>query len=110
MADQVFMCYAREDEGFVLELAGALKTQGVPVWLDQWELSGGVDWALKVEEALYRSSHLVVVISPASRASDEVRSETKDLGRDSLTASTHSPGSRRHRRQYRRRLGVWHSS
>ena len=75
MTDQVFMCYAREDEDFVLKLAGALKAQGVPVWIDQWELPVGADWDMEIEEALSKSSHLVLVISPASMRSREVRDE-----------------------------------
>ena len=34
MGNHVFICYARKDSEFVLELATNLKKQGVPVWLD----------------------------------------------------------------------------
>lgn len=75
MAEQVFMCYAREDEDFVLKLAGALKQRGVPIWIDQWDIPGSADWDEEVERALAGSSHLVVVLSPASMKSREVRGE-----------------------------------
>lgn len=41
MSDHVFICYARKDEQFVLELATHLKQRGVPVWVDQWEIVPG---------------------------------------------------------------------
>ena len=75
MPEQVFMCYAREDEDFVLQLAGALKKRGVPIWIDQWDIPRGADWDQEVERALSASSHLVVVLSPASMKSPEVRGE-----------------------------------
>ena len=75
MAGQVFMCYARQDEDFVLKLAGALKGQGVPVWIDQWDIPGSADWDMAIEESLSKSSHMVVVLSPASMKSGEVRGE-----------------------------------
>jgi EAL domain-containing protein (putative c-di-GMP-specific phosphodiesterase class I) len=36
MGDHVFICYAREDQDFVLKLAANLKERGVRVWLDQF--------------------------------------------------------------------------
>ena len=44
MSDHVFICYAREDEAFVLQLGENLKGRGVPVWLDQWDIPPGSDW------------------------------------------------------------------
>ena len=33
--DYVFVCYVRQEEDFVLELATNLKNLGISVWLDQ---------------------------------------------------------------------------
>jgi hypothetical protein len=73
--EYVFMCYSRKDEDFVLSLADALKLRGVPVWVDQWDISAADDWDMEVEQALSGCSHLVVVLSPDSMKSDEVGSE-----------------------------------
>jgi len=43
MADHVFICYAREDQDFVVKPAANLKERGVPVWLDQWDIPASAD-------------------------------------------------------------------
>ncbi len=53
MGDHVFICYARQDEDFVLTLAGNLRQRGVPVWLDQWDIRPSADWDLAIDDALY---------------------------------------------------------
>ena len=52
MGDHVFICYSRKDEDFVLKLATNLKNQGVPVWLDQWDIPSGANWNRTIEKAL----------------------------------------------------------
>jgi hypothetical protein len=44
MGDHLFICYARQDQEFVLKLAANLKELGVPVWLDQWDIPASTDW------------------------------------------------------------------
>jgi hypothetical protein len=75
MDDHVFICYSRKDEDFVLKLATNLKLQGVPVWLDQWDIPSGVNWDRTIEKALKECNRLLLVLSPASVDSDEVQSE-----------------------------------
>ena len=41
MTAKTFVSYAREDSDFVLRLAGDLKAQGVPIWLDKWDIAPG---------------------------------------------------------------------
>jgi hypothetical protein len=71
----VFISYAREDESFVLQLAANLKKRGVPIWLDQWSIPPAADWDKAIDDALYECARLLVVLSPASVESREVRSE-----------------------------------
>jgi hypothetical protein len=75
MGDHVFICYSRKDEDFVIKLATNLKQQGVPVWLDQWDIPSGANWNRTIENALNECTRLLAIISPSSVDSDEVQSE-----------------------------------
>ena len=59
MSDHVFICYAREDEAFVLQLGENLKGRGVPVWLDQWDIPPGSDWDRSIDDAIYDCAKFV---------------------------------------------------
>jgi len=76
-ADHVFICYAREDQGFVLELAGNLKQQGVPVWVDVWDIPVSANWDQAIDDALYDCAQFLIVLSPAAVESREVRGELR---------------------------------
>ena len=73
--DQVFLCYNRADRGFALALARSLMERGIPVWVDCWKISGGDDWDDAIEQALQDCTHLIVVMSPDSMKSREVKGE-----------------------------------
>ena len=75
MANHVFVCYAREDEAFVLELTKNLKDRGVPVWVDRLELQLGTNWNRAIDAAIYDCSKFVFVLSPAAVDSAEVEGE-----------------------------------
>jgi hypothetical protein len=70
-----FFSYARDDSEFVLKLAEDLRSTGTNLWLDQLDIPGGARWDDAVEEALHASPCLLVVLSPASVASDNVKDE-----------------------------------
>ena len=72
-----FVCYAREDEGFVLRLASELMGGGAAVWIDQWDIPSGADWDYEIDRALYDCRHFLIVLSPAAVESEEVRSELR---------------------------------
>jgi hypothetical protein len=72
-----FICYAREDQSFVIELASELKARGVRVWVDQLDIRGGENWDQKIDEALYGCSQFLIVLSPAAVGSTEVRGELR---------------------------------
>jgi formylglycine-generating enzyme required for sulfatase activity len=77
MGNHVFICYAREDQDFVLKLAANLKERGARVWLDQWDIPPGDDWDLTIDNALYDCAQFLIVLSPAAVASGEVRGELR---------------------------------
>jgi hypothetical protein len=77
MGDQVFVCYTRKDEAFVLKLATNLKNQGVPIWLDQWDILPAEDWDRSIDKALYRCKYFLIILSSTSVDSNEVRGELR---------------------------------
>jgi len=87
MSQLVFICYARVDQSFALPLAEQLKARGVAVWIDQLENQVSDDWDRDIDRALRDCSHLIIVLSPASVESREVRGELRtalDLGKPVL--------------------------
>jgi len=87
MPARVFICYARVDQAFALPLAEHLKARGVDVWVDQEQNKISDDWDRDIDRALRECSHLLIVLSPASVDSREVRGELRtalDLGKPVL--------------------------
>ena len=72
---EFFFSYSRTDAEFVLKLASDLCSAGVDLWLDQLDISPGDRWDLAVEKALEASRCIVVILSPASVDSQNVRDE-----------------------------------
>lgn len=52
----LFLSYDRHDASVVEELAVRLKSAGVAVWLDTWDLVPGADWHAAIEQAMDKSS------------------------------------------------------
>lgn len=74
----IFICYSRDDESFVLELAKALVRRGVRgLWLDQWSIPGGADWNAAIDEAIYGCARFLIVLSASAVAKIEVQSELR---------------------------------
>lgn len=72
---QVFLSYENSDKDFAVALSSELKRRGVTVWLDQQNLLPGDNWALEIGKALAQSQAMVVLISPESMRSEQVRRE-----------------------------------
>ena len=72
-----FVCYARDDEPFAITVAEAMRARAVPIWLDQWNIQPGADWSKAVDEGLNGCANVLIVLSPAAVASDEVASELR---------------------------------
>lgn len=71
----VFLSYSRKDSKFAMSIANDLKKQGFNVWVDRTHIPGGKHWDSHIEEALKNSYVVVLIVSPASAASDNVRDE-----------------------------------
>ncbi|MDH3644942.1 MAG: TIR domain-containing protein, partial [Gammaproteobacteria bacterium] len=71
----LFISYSRTDSEFALRLAEDLRDNGQPVWVDQLDIKPGTNWDREVEAALEVSTQVVVLLSPASVASDHVLDE-----------------------------------
>ena len=72
---KIFISYSRKDIEFVRKLAGDLEKAGYDVWWDITDLQGGDDWVSKIPEAINTSQFVLVVLTPASIASEWVRKE-----------------------------------
>ncbi|MEO8048778.1 MAG: TIR domain-containing protein [Acidobacteriota bacterium] len=70
-----FFSYCRADSDFALKLAEDLKAAGANVWMDQLDIEPGTPWDCAVEEALIKSSCMLVILSPVSATSNNVRDE-----------------------------------
>ncbi|NUO79642.1 SUMF1/EgtB/PvdO family nonheme iron enzyme [candidate division KSB1 bacterium] len=70
-----FISYAREDGGFALQLAKALRAAGVEIWLDQLDIPAGVRWDRAVQTALETCGRFLIILSPAAIDSENVQDE-----------------------------------
>lgn len=78
MAEQgqcAFLSYARTDSDFALRLAKELKSADATVWIDQMDIRFGTHWDTAVEKALGECGTVLVILSPASAASENVMDE-----------------------------------
>jgi TIR domain len=71
----IFISYDRDDTDFAELLSDRLKEQGCEVWTDRAGLHGGDDYHKEIDEAIRRSAALVVVMTPAAKASEYVTYE-----------------------------------
>ncbi|MEJ1997832.1 MAG: toll/interleukin-1 receptor domain-containing protein [Maritimibacter sp.] len=62
----VFVCHASEDKPTARLLAEGLKKIGSDVWLDEWEINVGDSIVQKINDALGKVSHIVVLLSSHS--------------------------------------------
>lgn len=70
-----FVSYSREDSEFALRLAQDLKKAGAHIWLDQMDIQPGYPWDNAIEDALMASPLMLLILSPSSAKSDNVRNE-----------------------------------
>jgi len=74
-ASSAFISYSRDDSEFALRLAKDLKAAGASVWLDQLDIPFGGNWDNAIEDALIAAQYMVLILSPASARSNNVRDE-----------------------------------
>lgn len=71
----VFISYNSEDRLFAERLAKDLKSLGLTVWWDEWEMRVGDSLLEKIQQGISHSSFLAVVLSPGSVRSAWVNKE-----------------------------------
>src|SRR4051812_63351 len=71
-----FLCYAREDSRFALEVVRApLQARGKTVWVDVEDIFPGSSWRERVRRGIQACRAVMFVITPASVASEQCREE-----------------------------------
>jgi hypothetical protein len=71
----VFVSYSRKDSDYVVKLVKELRERGLTIWLDQDSIAAGERWDVAIEKALDEASHILIVLSPDSVASQNVLDE-----------------------------------
>ena len=71
----VFVSYASADRDRVLPVVALLEQAGVRVWIDREGIHGGANYAKVISDAIRDAAALVLMASPASLASRNVKQE-----------------------------------
>lgn len=71
----IFLSYSRSDGGYVDKLSVAIESVGVRVWVDRRGLRGGDQWREEIVRAIKTADLFMLVLSPNSARSDNVRKE-----------------------------------
>lgn len=71
----IFISYSRQDLEFAQHLVNDLSAAGLNIWFDQISIQPGENWDIAVENGLRQALAVLVVISPDSMASRNVRNE-----------------------------------
>src|SRR5215207_4762260 len=78
---QVFTSYSRRDTEVVDTIVGKMSEAGIRVWVDRSAIKAGNTWRVQIVEAIDTCAAFVLMLSPNSTASDNVRKEI-DLSQD----------------------------
>ena len=91
--DHTFISYARHDSTFVTQVAAGVRSRGVPIWIDQWNIEPGANWNDSIDAALSACGKMLIVLSPEAVTSDEVLSELRAAqnGRKRIIPLLHRP-------------------
>ena len=65
-SSQVFLSYHSTDREPVAEIAFELRSQGIQVWFDEWELIAGEAFQPRLAAALKHSENIAVFVGPGS--------------------------------------------
>jgi hypothetical protein len=79
---QVFTSYSRRDTETVDTIVGKMSQAGISVWIDREAIKAGNSWRVQIVQAIDTCHAFVLMLSPNSAASDNVRKEI-DLSQDS---------------------------
>jgi formylglycine-generating enzyme required for sulfatase activity len=75
VAQHTFISYAHENSRFAKKLARHLRRHGIPVWLDQWQLTSEVPWDDALGRAISGCRFFLIILSPAAVNSWLVREQ-----------------------------------
>ena len=70
-----FISYSRINSDFAVQLAKDLKEADFDVWLDQLDIPTGARWDDEIERALEACSTFLIILSPESIQSQNVKDE-----------------------------------
>lgn len=90
----VFISYSHADDEFARKLVQTLKKYDLNVWIDIFDIESGESWARQIGKALDDCKVMVLILSPASMASNNVDDEWNyylDKGRHIVPISRNSP-------------------
>jgi TIR domain len=79
---QVFTSYSRRDTQTVDTIVAKMAQAGISVWIDREAIKAGNTWRVQIVQAIDTCNAFVLMLSPNSAASDNVRKEI-DLSQDS---------------------------
>ena len=71
----VFVSYASVDRARVLRIAETLTAEGLGVWMDQADITGGISYGPEITAGIKNADALLLMCSTASLASRNVRQE-----------------------------------
>ena len=71
----IFLSYSRSDSDLATKITRDIQNCGGNIWMDQLHISGGDRWDKAIEDAMEKSSHVIVLLSPASIDSYNVMDE-----------------------------------
>jgi len=71
----VFISYSTQNRTYAQKLAKKLQGEGIDVWIDNAKIRSGENWWQSIVKALSAASAVVVLMTPASRASQWVQRE-----------------------------------
>ncbi len=70
-----FISYARTDEKYANDLTRDLQNLGIETWRDQENIPAGATWAAEVTQAIISSTHIILIATPNSVSSENVKDE-----------------------------------
>lgn len=73
----VFISYCHSDFSFAATIASALEANDIKIWMDRRSVGIGQDWDEMIDNAIEQCHIMIIVMSPESVESLEVRSELK---------------------------------
>ncbi|MGE5378924.1 MAG: TIR domain-containing protein [Bacteroidota bacterium] len=73
--EQVFTSYSRRDQEMVDAIVARLSQAGIDVWIDRSDIKAGDRWRVQIVKAIKTSPAFVLMLSPSSAESNNVRKE-----------------------------------